>query len=289
MSALDAPLVLRKINRNAKAFDAMTHAEEVALWRATLELRDAVERIGKADSEDDHFYGAWVGGSAASGGHPKGKPKPKTEDKTVWADGDEMLIGNVDRVRKALGESLVVENPGSPPVERALNDLALVKPKLLQSYAHSGGKVRLMKGPITDVRKDLLSKHPRGWHAGATFKEVSGGFDPGNLTAYVGNEAPHGSVSVALHEVGHGMDTVLAFPVGPSSRPEFVRAWNEMQRSTNVYVEPYYMQKSGAGQEETWAEAFAIRMKKGPDGVTDKFGRGISDFVELWLAEDPGS
>jgi phage portal protein BeeE len=231
----------------------------------------------RSADEDDHYYGAWSGGKKSEGGHAD------------VAAGDEEFIGDVTRVRRALGEALMVDDPNSQPVKEALADLSLVKPKLLKDYAESGGRVHLLEGPITDLRPDLSNTHPRGWSAGSTFQQVAGGYDPVRAIAYIGNTAPHGSTSIALHELGHGMDAILGASGGsPSSRPEFIRAWTTMSGMKSHWVAPYYRQGGAAGREETWAEAFALRMKKGPAAVEAEFGSPVRDFVDLWLDEEHG-
>ena len=85
----------------------MEHDEEVRLWRAALDLGSILDRLpGKADSEDDHFYGAWTGGSAANGGHPKGGSSSTDKIRALSAERaaqtrsrQEAVQGLVDRSR----------------------------------------------------------------------------------------------------------------------------------------------------------------------------------------------
>jgi len=168
MSALDAPLVLRKINRNAKAFDAMTHAEEVALWRATLELRDAIDRLGKADDPDDHFYGAWSGGSKEEGGHPTGsggahtQAKPK---KPVKIGPDDVKRAREHWEQGAAARKIQEDEAADIAANRARADLAAareaakVKPEkvLAPKDAPQGGT------PIAVMafERDIMAKDPK--------------------------------------------------------------------------------------------------------------------------------
>lgn len=61
------------------------NAEQANVLRRII---DALGTVLKA-SEDDHYYGAWVGGRASSGGHPKGQPSGGSGPGTSVADHDD--------------------------------------------------------------------------------------------------------------------------------------------------------------------------------------------------------
>ena len=265
----------------------MTHEQEVAAWRATLDLQSALDRWEKADSED-HFYGAWVGGSAASGGHPKGEPATHATagDKQAVADVDaRAALNGRHRGVRALGNALTIDDATSPAARRHMLDLDLVPPDMLTEYAEAGGTMTVGTKSY-GAEYPGLTGHPRGWGSDKTWDDVPGAFDPATDRAFAGDRAEHGSTSIALHELGHGMDHKLGTPSYDSA---FVTAWSNMKDNWRPLA-PYYRQESkGAGREETWAEAFALHMKLGPAAVEKTFGPSVRAAMTKWVSLHGGA
>jgi hypothetical protein len=126
----------------------MTHEAEVAAWRALLELGDAVGRMEKAKDEpkdeDDHYYGAWVGGSKRSGGHPgsagtRTQPRRRAVPKKPDEDG-------ADAVRK------IRDLAAGKQAEK-------VKPEdaLAPKDAPQGG----VPVALTAFERDIMAKEPK--------------------------------------------------------------------------------------------------------------------------------
>jgi hypothetical protein len=139
--------------------------------------------------------------------------------------------------------------------------------------------------PDMDDLGDLRNKQPRGWHKGATWKEVDG-VVRGGVTMAVGytdnyeaalrqqqrirrgtpmEDKPF-DASATLHEFGHMIDSAIGdgdpsagvrFGLGrASSRRLWRLVHGEVLREAGHGLNPYYKQRGGAGAEEFFADAF---------------------------------
>ena len=144
------------------------HAEEVAAFRAVLELQDAIDRLGKADDPDDHFYGAWSGGSKQEGGHPgRGgahtQAKPK---KPVKFTPDDIKRAREHWEQGAAARKIQEDEAAAKDAVRKLRDLAAAradankKPDavtLAPKDAPQGGTHLA----VTAFERDIMAKNPK--------------------------------------------------------------------------------------------------------------------------------
>lgn len=91
-------------------YDAIGHSQSFtpagkAFALAWLQHRVKIEaeRAGIRESDDDHFYGPWVGGSKAQGGHPAGKAPEKPKVDPAAAQRIATATASRDRAATQLG------------------------------------------------------------------------------------------------------------------------------------------------------------------------------------------
>ncbi len=76
---------------------------------------------------------------------------------------------------------------------------------------------------------------------------------PSEKWIIAGRDKGHGSVNLLLHEAGHALDRALGTK---SIRDKFTQVWEEAKSRLG----DYYIQGNGAGQRESFAEAFGMLM-----------------------------
>ncbi len=131
---------------------------------------------------------------------------------------------------------------------------------------------------LTDAVPHIRDNHPRGWPEWMTWENVDGVNLPGERRLVFpekmrnrdGDEISCTRVAgVIRHEVGHAFDMVMRGKYRfYSSSPAFQNAyrWDVRRMSLRTREElSYYLQKSTAGRQETFAEAFAIALGGGSD------------------------
>lgn len=155
------------------------------------------------------------------------------------------------RLSAIYGDRLKIIGNG-PAVEYHLRKLELIPDsfhkKLAEYYAgHPEGGIYLVDGPVTDVLTELRGVRPRGWTAGKTWEDVSGGHQPATHRVVVGGR-PSIRDDSALHESGHGVDYALG---GLRDSPEFTALYDKVGKMV-----PYLMQPGDVGRKETFAESF---------------------------------
>lgn len=163
-------------------------------------------------------------------------------------------------------------------------------------------------------RENDLSGRPRGWSAGSTFSEVGGVFSPYDNRVIIGG-LKGGSVSVALHEIGHSVDSnASAFGLARDERgggahnasnhvlfqEAHVKWHNDQMAALNAPPHllaaareragtnrghPYFndQRTAEANRSETFAESFASFYgagggKAGHENTAKLFGPHIADW-----------
>lgn len=175
---------------------------------------DRLERAAKG--EDDHFYGAWYGGSAAEGGHPVAKQDERMTylhaDERLTAAGfygtdlsgvDEQAIGQIVTSAEAIAAAYpaVMENMKiSIEARRNVTDPRSYAATATVTYNGVPGTHGLMKGDAriylnankfadhASLVQSLQSDHAAGWIAGGSVHHV------------------------IAHEFGHVVDGALGHP-----------------------------------------------------------------------------
>lgn len=159
-------------------------------------------------------------------------------------------------LRRFYGDQLTVTEQDTPIVQRHLADLARIPDahhSVFKAFAKSnGGGIYIGDRPLPDLDQagDLRGVRPRGHPAGSTWDKVGGAYRSKSTKALIAS-APSGSESVAAHEFGHALDDALG---NASNKKSFRAIVLDAQKAG---MSPYYMQPGVAGQEETWAEAYA--------------------------------
>ncbi|MGC4121458.1 MAG: peptidoglycan-binding protein [Myxococcales bacterium] len=140
-------------------------------------------------------------------------------------------------------------------------------PAVLEGIQRSGVQIVAARGSVTDVLTDLKGVRPRGWPPGATWDQVPGVYDPSRHTVVVATDElngrrvlsrRHGSFSLTLHEVGHGVAdrNALGRDTGDTSaafREAYTADVPNLERQNQTYL----LQPGDAGPSEAYAESFA--------------------------------
>lgn len=140
-------------------------------------------------------------------------------------------------------------------------------PGVLDAIERSGVKIVAARGSVTDVLTNLRGVRPRGWPPGATWDQVPGVYDPSRRTVVVATEdrngrrvlsRAHGSFSLTLHEVGHGVShrSALGRSTGSDSAA-FREAYEADVPRLRERNQTYLLQSGDAGPSEAYAESFA--------------------------------
>lgn len=217
--------------------------------------------------------------------------------KEAWAD--EMVGQRRERAQKAdpdrplavYGDLLNVEDE-SDTAHLHLSELETVPVAFHAAFADHAANAPGKPGgvfigdkatPDLDELGYLRDEQPRGWHAGATFREVAGLYSPvGHKVAIGGGGHGHGSTSLALHEFGHAADAATGAKLGTggvaSDAPEYVALHDRIRQT--IGVNPYYVQEDHAGRSEAWAEGFA-GWSKGRDGGRDAQAAGVAKALSV--------
>ncbi|WP_282780016.1 MULTISPECIES: hypothetical protein [unclassified Nocardia] len=161
--------------------------------------------------------------------------------------------GTSTRLSDIYGDRLRIVGQGPVP-ERHLRDLERLPDsfhrKMLGYFAsHPKGGIDIVAGSVTDVMPELRGVTPRGWPANTTWDDVPGLHDLSTHRVVLGDRGDHGSVSLAVHEVGHAFDRAL---LDASDSDDFRQLYDKLGS-----MMPYYAQPGSAGRQETLAESLA--------------------------------
>ncbi|MEJ1250649.1 anthrax toxin lethal factor-related metalloendopeptidase, partial [Denitratimonas tolerans] len=150
-------------------------------------------------------------------------------------------------------------SPSPPPVIESGGDvtileeaLGMLPPDVLAELNRAGISYVAVGESVTEYLTHLRGVAPRGWGSGATWDSVPGGFDANTKSVIVATRGAHshGSVNMALHEIGHAYDFSTGYP---SRSTEFHISYGVDRRN----LRSYYLQPGMAGRSEAFAESFA--------------------------------
>lgn len=207
-------------------------------------------------------------------GEPGGPPLPGQV-----TPGQEHLEGRPKL--RTLGDKLKVESDHrAPTTARHLDELERAPVEVLKAVTDhvTGVHVGERFVPELDEMGRLKGVQPRGYARGRTWDDVGGAYTPRERKVLVGNDVNSGSISTALHELGHGYDDALTtasrtLTGGGSRSPAFLGIHRKVVKK---WANPYYTQAGTAGPSELFAESFAAHVK----GRRDKIERllGVHRF-----------
>ena len=189
---------------------------------------------------------------------PKAEPKPEPPPKAPEPEpqDDDKAFGG-SHVASILGGLL--EHDGSATADQHLADLDNVPDGFLEALKEARIKVRLTVKSVGGADSSLHGQQPRGYPAGSTWNDVAGVYMPGSKTAILGNTAPHGSSSLALHEGAHAIDHALGHA---SLEPAFGKVYDAFAKAAGAWLSPYYRQINRQGSlQEFFGETLAAWMK----------------------------
>jgi hypothetical protein len=140
-------------------------------------------------------------------------------------------------------------------------------------YVGNGGAADL----LPEYFKDTADNQPRGWHEGATYRDVAGVFSPTILAFAVGHTPNREGEkhTAAEHEFGHALDYAIGSnreQRGHDDRASHTAEWRALHdrvlANHGPGLSPYFQQEGDAGRHEFWAEAFAIWVRAYRKAIT---------------------
>lgn len=179
---------------------------------------------------------------------------------------------------RALGPTLVVEDFHEPAMRDHLADLALVPANLYARLRQKGLKqIHIANRPVPYLgsKNAVAGLAPRGWQDGSTFDIVPGAYVPAQKAVLAGG-GNHGSLSLALHELGHAVGERLGYLKHPALKAAHERLYAKL---------PNYLQQGGpggkAGRDELFAEAFAVLVQDGEAVATERYDAAFVRFLKV--------
>lgn len=148
---------------------------------------------------------------------------------------------------------------------------------------------------LTDIRRDLRGKRPRGWPKGMTWDNAEGAHSAGRVSVSEKLRTRSGQVrkserieGVLRHEIGHALDDSLLEEGSFSASEEFLRAYRKDKKRMTGEVRrnfAYFLQAGIAGPREAFAEVFAVSQGGGAssnvDGIKEAFAESLSVIREM--------
>jgi hypothetical protein len=141
---------------------------------------------------------------------------------------------------------------------------------------------------ISDVEpKAECDQTPRGLEPGETCDDLSGRFDGRNSitvpeTAKGQKLPPDWQAYAARHETGHGIDHALGDPSHSDGFKDAYKKDAENMSPERRAANGYMLMKGNAGQEEEWADAYAVN--RGTKFQHNDFPNSI-EYVRDYLAK----
>ncbi len=186
-----------------------------------------------------------------------------------------------DEVRRAWHEPpapLQVVTPVSAAFEAQVRTAWAELPQSLRSdLAHAGWQVHLAEF-VVDAAPALAESQPRGWPSGMSWQQTDAIHLSQERRLVVAEKRRNSqgqvvpatrAAGVLRHETGHALDLAQGGHFKfLSASPGFRAAYeSDVARMTSQQRETlaYYLQRSAAGRQETFAEAFAISLGGGAD------------------------
>ena len=202
--------------------------------------------------------------------------KERIED---FVNQKEGRIKSLEGILSLFGDSLEVINISHPQVQENLSHLGFIPEGLVQRLLSEGMKVEIGPYDVIGLTEDEYYKthSPRGWVNKNDWSNVPGCWDPNEKTAYIGTGVC-GSISVTLHEVGHGIGYLL----GLNKKKKVIQAHN---RLFSQLIE--YEQQGGpggtAGREEFLAESVAALYMLSQSKFVDRYDAKWYSFLNREL------
>ena len=172
-------------------------------------------------------------------------------------------------------------------VQNSYNSISIEKRRLLERYNQ---KV-IVTDRLTSYKPELKRKKPRGWPKGSTWNNVDGVYmsiDGKKGEVIIAREARSRGIkkdwvvtnrgpAVMKHEFGHAYDFAMKEHLGLTERTSLSRDFADAYYLDTRAINPadrkqlqYFLQRNGAGQIESFAEAFWLtEYKPDIDIVTD--------------------
>jgi hypothetical protein len=203
----------------------------------------------------------------------KGGPAPDLRDPKGMQDAIADLESKWGKGKFVVSDKVKAHAHNHDTVRLHVEHLAKVPASLVERLA---GKLNIgvSSSTVGEAFPELGSQRVRGW-GGRTWKSVPGIYYTSKNTVYAGGGGiGHGSVSLVLHELGHGIGDKLGF----DDHPDLIAA----HRAGYDTFPPY--QKQGgpggfAGRQELLAEGFATYMVSGAEETTKKWGEKFTAFI----------
>jgi Anthrax toxin lethal factor, N- and C-terminal domain len=171
-------------------------------------------------------------------------------------------LRDITPVSEIHGQNLHITDENHWSVQGNMADYTRVPDSHKRLLASRGAQLYFGKEsvPGLDTMQKLSNVHPHGYAEGKTWRDAAGAYNWDEKKLLIGNDAAHGSVSLAAHETGHAMDSAVAIQAGlpglVSGTPEFRRIWRDLGKYKR-WVNPYYLQEGQAGPQEAFAESYA--------------------------------
>jgi hypothetical protein len=149
----------------------------------------------------------------------------------------------------------VMDAKGAPKelVDKVTKAMGYIPSNVHELFKAYGGSV-VVTNKVTDYKKSLKNKTPRGWPPGSTWDDADGIYIESDKEAIVTSKSSRTEGTIK-HEYGHGVDAALGYF---SNSPEFLEAYGK--DADSIGGDPklsYFLQEGEAGRSEAFAEIFA--------------------------------
>ena len=170
------------------------------------------------------------------------------------------ILENRNKIRKQfpglskLVGKLVVTDIDSEVVQTHLKHLSKIPAQLIEKIANSQLTIHLGNNNVGgfDVGKIYKNRIARGWGSDITYDEIGGAYSPRQKAVMAGKDAEVGTVSLVLHELGHGLGDVFDH----DNDSDLIKVHKELYPR----LDPYLQQEGAgglAGRQELLAEGVA--------------------------------
>ncbi len=182
-----------------------------------------------------------------------------------------------DSVKAVLGDTLLVDEPDAPDMERTLADIEYLPRRIAADLVAQGVKMHVGARTVPDLddAAHLRKVQPRGYPSGKTWNDSGGCYSPVDRFVMSGSLAHSGSTSTILHEIGHAVGHTLNVDTDSDLKGHHRRLFPKLGS--------YYQQDGPGGRagiQELWAESFAEYLRLGRPVIVQRYDEAYADWMQ---------